>query len=132
VGGFDPGGGFTPTVGGKTGVKAPSVGIPAAAAAVSARDKRRARSRGRATVLERQHSVGFMDLDGDDGPGSRSVNDPLVAASTRGAGPMGFGGITAKGNGDATGLITLPADAFGGVPTSPMLPSTWDSEGREE
>jgi PPE-repeat protein len=132
VGGFDPGGGFTPTVGGKTGAKAPSVGIPAAAAAVSARDKRRARRRGRATVPERQYGDEFMDMDSDDGLGAESVNVPLVAASTRGAGPMGFGGITAKDNGDATGLITLPADAFGGAPTSPMLPSTWDSEGREE
>jgi PPE-repeat protein len=132
VGGFDPGEGFTPTVGGTTGAKAPSVGIPAAAAAVSARDKRRARRRGRATVPERQYGDEFMDLDSDDGPGSESVNDPLVPASTRGAGPMGFGGITARDNADATGLITLPADAFGGAPTSPMLPSTWDSEGREE
>jgi PPE-repeat protein len=132
VGSFDPGGGFTPTVGGKTGAKAPSVGIPAAVAAVSARDKRRARRRGHATVPERQYGDEFMDLDSDDGPGSESVNDPLVAASTRGAGAMGFGGITAKDNADATGLITLPADAFGGAPTSPMLPSTWHSEGREE
>jgi PPE-repeat protein len=132
VGGFDPGGGFTPTVGGKTGAKAPSVGIPAAAAAVSARDKRRARSRGRATIPERQYGDEFMDLDSDDGSGSESVNAPLVAASTRGAGPMGFGGIAAKDNADATGLIALPADAFGGAPTSPMLPSTWDSERRDE
>jgi PPE-repeat protein len=132
VGGFDPGEGFTPTVGGKTGAKAPSVGIPAAAAAVSARDKRRARRRGRATVPERQYGDEFMDLDSNDGPGSESVNDPLVAASTRGAGATGFGGIAAKDNAAATGLITLPADAFGGAPTSPMLPSTWHSEGREE
>jgi PPE-repeat protein len=47
---------------------------------------------------------------------------------------MGFSGTTTKGTADAAGLITLPADSFGGGPTTPMLPGTWDSstEGKEE
>lgn len=128
VAGLDPGEGFTPTLGGRTGAKAPAVGVPAAAAAASARDKRRARRRKKDTMPEHQYADEFMDYDA----GTDPVDDPLVSASSRGAGVMGFGGTTAKGGVDATGLVTLPADSFGGGPTGPMVPGTWDSDGSAE
>ena len=51
-----------------------------------------------------------------------------MAASARGAGAMGFGGTAARDDVDAAGLITLPGDAFGGGPTIPMLPTTWEAD----
>lgn len=124
VAGLDPGEGFTPTVGGRTGAKAPAVGVPAAAAGVSARDKRRARRRRKDTMPEHQYADEFMDY-----PGARPVEDPLVTSSTHGAGPMGFGGTAAKGDSDAAGLLAVPTGSFGGPPTSPVLPGTWDADG---
>lgn len=125
VAGLDPGEGFTPTLGGRTGAKAPAVGVPAAAAAASARDKRRARRRKKDTMPEHQYADEFMDYGGDGDP----VDDPLVTASSRGAGPMGFGGTAVKADTVAAGLITLPADSFGGGTTSPVVPGTWDGDG---
>ncbi|MBW0016938.1 MAG: PPE family protein [Mycobacterium sp.] len=126
VGGFDPDEGFTPTLGGRGGVKAPAVGVPAAAVGVSAREKRRSRRRRKATLPEHQYADEFMDY--DDGPESNAGAEPFVAASSAGAGVMGFGGTAEKRDVDASGLITLPADAFGGGPTRPMLPTTWGAD----
>lgn len=121
VAGFDPGGGVPPTLREGTGAKAPAQGIPAAAAGVAAREKRRARRRRAATMPERQYADEVLDYDLDpDG-------EPAVTASTRGASAMGLGG-TYRGEADAAGLITLPADGYGGGPTIPMLPTTWDDE----
>jgi PPE-repeat protein len=132
VAGFDPGGGFTPTLRDRTAAKAPAAGIPAAAAGISARDKRRARKRRAATMPERQYGDEFMDYDAGAGSGPanepREPLEPLVAASARGAGAMGFGGTAVKDDVDAAGLFTLPADEFGGGPTIPMLPTTWEAE----
>lgn len=122
--GFDPGEGFTPTFREGTGAKAPAEGIPAAAAGLPARDKRRSRRRRAATMPEHQYADEFLDYDA--GP----PEEPLVAASSRGAGAMGFGGTAAKGDTDAAGLVTLLEDEFGSGPTVPMLPTTWDAEVR--
>ncbi|ORA12383.1 PPE family protein [Mycobacterium asiaticum DSM 44297] len=123
VPGLDPGGGFTPTLRDRTAAKAPAEGIPAAAAGVSAREKRRARRRRTDTMPEFQYGDEFMDFDD---PDAAPVEEPSVAASSRGAGTMGFGGTVAKDDADATGLMTLASDSFGGSPTIPMLPTTWD------
>jgi PPE-repeat protein len=69
-----------------------------------------------------------MDMDDDLDAGPSPVEEPRVTASTKGAGPMGFSGTAAKGTAEATGLTTLPGDSFGGGPTSPMLPGTWDPD----
>lgn len=126
--GMPPDGGFTPTLRDRTVAKAPSIGIPAAAAAVSAKERRSARRRRAATMPERQYGDEFMDYDGGEGAGPGPVSEPAATSSSRGAGAMGFGGIVEKGDADAAGLITLPADDFGGGPVSPMLPTTWDTE----
>jgi PPE-repeat protein len=101
--------------------KAPEIAAVAAAAAVPRRRRRRAAMRG--------HGNEYMDMnvhvDPDWGPppGSDAV------ASDRGAGPLGFAGTVSKGSGQAAGLATLPSDEFGGGPSMPMLPNTWDSAG---
>ncbi|OBJ50848.1 PPE family protein [Mycobacterium sp. 1423905.2] len=128
VGGMDPGEGFTPILRDKTSAKAPAASVPAAAAAVSARDRRLARRKRKDTMPERQYADEFMDYDG--GSGAAPEQEPTVAASALGAGQMGFGGTEANGQADAAGLITLPGDSFGGGPTSPMLPTTWESDNR--
>lgn len=120
VAGFDPGEGFTPTFREGTGAKAPAEGIPAAAAGVSAREKRRSRRRRAATMPEHQHADEFLDYE------PAPDEEPLVAASGRGAGAMGFSGTAAREEADATGLTTLPADEFGSGPTVPMLPTSWE------
>ncbi|QLL07490.1 PPE family protein [Mycobacterium vicinigordonae] len=126
VAGIGPDEGFSPTFRDRTGVKAPAEGIPAAAAGVSARDKRRARRRRAATMPEHQYADEFLDYDPDaDVP----PEEPLVAASSRGAGAMGFGGTVASGDADATGLVTLDGDEYGSGPTMPMLPTTWEERG---
>jgi PPE-repeat protein len=129
VGGGDPGEGFTPTLRDSTGAKAPAADIPAvaaAAAAASAREKRRARRKRGA--IARDYGNEFMDFDTDVDTGPPPAEEPRVAASTKGAGPMGFSGTTTKGTTEAAGLTTLAGDPFGGGPKSPMLPGTWDSD----
>jgi PPE-repeat protein len=49
-----------------------------------------------------------------------------LAASDQGAGTLGFAGVTAKASADnAVGLTTLAGDGFGGGPTMPMVPGSW-------
>ncbi|ORV72620.1 PPE family protein [Mycobacterium gastri] len=140
VGGFDPGEGFPPALTHNSGAKAPSVGVPAPAAAVSAREQRRSRRRRKVRAPQRQYADEFMDIDSDadNDPVKGPVKDPATdvedlraAASSRGAGAIGFGGTAAKSNADVAGLITLPAHGFDDGPTSPMLPATWDSDGSD-
>jgi PPE-repeat protein len=51
-----------------------------------------------------------------------------TTASDQGAGSLGFAGTVSKGSAHAAGLATLSDDEFGGGPTMPMLPKTWDPE----
>ncbi|OBB58363.1 hypothetical protein A6B34_04640 [Mycolicibacterium monacense] len=130
VRGGDPGEGFTPTVRDSTGAKAPAGDIPAAAAAAaaaSAAERRKRRRRKITEVKGRGYADAYMDYEDD--PDEPPVVEPRVAASSRGAGPMGFTG-TAPGAADAraTGLTTLSPDAFGTGPVSPMLPGTWNPD----
>ncbi|MHA7648744.1 PPE domain-containing protein [Mycobacterium sp. ML4] len=124
VAGIDPGEGFTPTFREGTGAKAPAQRIPAAAAAVSARDKRRSRRRRTATMPEHQYADEFLDYD------APPAEEPSVTASSSHAGAMGFGGTAVKADVAAAGLMTLPGDEFDNGPTVPMLPTTWESDGR--
>ncbi|KUI31504.1 hypothetical protein AU195_04880 [Mycobacterium sp. IS-1496] len=131
VRGGDPGEGFTPTLRDSTSAKAPAGDIPAAAAAsaaAAAAARRKRRRRKIAEVKGRGYADAYMDYEDD--PDESPVEEPRVAASSRGAGPMGFTG-TAPGAADAraTGLTTLSPDAFGSGPVTPMLPGTWDPDG---
>lgn len=122
--GIDPGEGFTPTFREGSSAKAPAQGIPAAAAGVAARDKRRSRRKRTATMPEHQYADEVLDYD----PGP--PEEPVVTASGNGSGAMGFTGTAARTDTVAAGLVTLPADEFDSGPTVPMLPNTWGPEGR--
>jgi PPE-repeat protein len=109
----------------------PDIAAAAAAAGASAREKERARRRRRAAMKDhhRGYRDEFLDLDSDSG------SDPFVdpgklvtsaIASDQGAGALGFAGTARKGAAEAAGLATLAGDEFGGGPSVPMVPGTWE------
>jgi PPE-repeat protein len=58
-------------------------------------------------------------------------DEPL--ASSHGAGPFGFAGtVRNKAVEQAAGLATLAGDEFGGGPTVPMVPGSWESTCRQQ
>jgi PPE-repeat protein len=77
-----------------------------------------------------EHQYADEVLDYDPEPDPAPPDEPAVTASRSRAGAMGFGGTAVKDDVDASGLMTLPADEFGSGPTVPMLPNTWESDGR--
>jgi PPE-repeat protein len=113
--------------------KAPQPDTAAATAAATARERARARRHRRAKL--RDYGDQFMDMDvevdpdWDAPPGDESVAS--TAASDHGTGPLGFAGTVRKQTvAEATGLTTLAGDEFGGGPSMPMLPGTWNPERR--
>ncbi|OMC52769.1 hypothetical protein A5747_21520 [Mycobacterium sp. IS-836] len=102
----------------------------AALSAAAAREQ--ARARRRQAAKQRGHNDEFMDMDVEVDPDWAAPPDeqPVVStlASDRDAGPLGFAGTLSKGCGEPTGLTTLSSDEFGGGPTAPMLPNTWDHD----
>lgn len=101
--------------------KAPEPGAAAAAAEAAAREQARARRR-RRTV---QHGVRdeVMDMNVELEP---DWGAPTVATD-QGAGPLSFAGMARSDVVEqAAGLATLGGDEFGGGPTMPMVPRTWD------
>ena len=97
---------------------------PAAAAAVAAAAQERTRTRRRRRAEMRDHANEFADMNVEVDPDWAAS----TAASDRGAGPLGFSGTLAKSSEHAAGLATLSDDEFGGGPSMPMLPGTWDPE----
>lgn len=98
--------------------KAPEAAAAAVAAAATGRTRRRRRAK------LRDHADEFADMNIDVDP-----EWGAPTASDRGAGPLGFAGTVAKGNGQATGLATLASDGLERGPSVPMLPTTWTPEG---
>jgi PPE-repeat protein len=96
----------------RSGSKAPAVPAPA-----DTREPARVRRR-RTKVNELGRGYEYMDLDQE-----------LLAASDRGAGALGFAG-TARREAAATagGLTTIGGDTYGGGPTVPMMPHTWEGQ----
>lgn len=103
----------------------------AAAAAAAARELRRARRRRRAPMDD--HHRGwrheFIGADGDVVPGT----DPHpfaspATASGHGAPTLGFPGTVHAYTPGPTGLATLAGDEFGGAPSVPMVPGTWEPD----
>ncbi|MGZ4564350.1 MAG: PPE domain-containing protein [Mycobacterium sp.] len=129
-----------PTIGTDTGMstgarrKAPEPDSAAAAAAagVSARERRRARRRRQAALNEDHRGYRYEFIDSDAATGPDPLVDPepsaVTAASSQGAGTLGFAGTASKGTADAAGLATLAGDEFGGGPTLPMLPGSWEQD----
>ncbi|MCV7006676.1 PPE family protein [Mycobacterium gordonae] len=124
--GGDWGPSLGPTVGGRSGAKAPAATIPAAGAAAVSSASARVKRRRRAQLHD--HSDEFLDMDA----GSGASPEPFQAqASERGAGRFGFAGTVPSDTLlQAAGLTALAAD-FGGSPHLPMVPGTWE-RGREE
>jgi PPE-repeat protein len=110
--------------------KAPESDTAAAAAAAAAREQARARRRRRAKLLGYGHE--FMDMNVEVDPDwGAPPDEPVVStvASDRGAGNLGFTGMVSKETvAEAAGLTTLAGDEFGGGPTMPMVPGTWNPE----
>ncbi|HET7075701.1 MAG TPA: PPE family protein [Mycobacterium sp.] len=109
----------------------PETAAAAAAAAASALAKQRARRRRRAGM--RGYGDEFMDMNVEVEPdwGNPSAAGPVAStvASDRGAGKLGFAGTTRKETiAEAGGLATLAGDEFGGGPSVPMVPRTWDHD----
>jgi PPE-repeat protein len=103
--------------------KAPEPDSAAAAATAAAREQARARRRRR--TLMRDHGDEFADMNIDVDP---DWSQPL--ASDSGAGPLGFAGtVRNEAVEQAAGLTTLAGDEFGGGPTVPMMPGSWESDG---
>jgi PPE-repeat protein len=100
---------------------------PEAAAAAGTAAPKAARARRRRRAGLRGYGDEFMamnvNVDPDWGP-------PESASSDHGAGPLGFAGTVRKETVAAAGLTTLAGDEFGSGAPMPMLPSTWDREGK--
>ncbi|QUR69797.1 PPE family protein [Mycobacterium spongiae] len=127
VGGGDgPETGFGPPVAGHGRASAPAATVPAGGERATSRAPARARARRRAAL--RDYGNEFMDMDSgisvlpDYGP------QDTVAASDRGLGTLGFAGTHHDNAVHASGLTTLSDDEFGGSPTVPMVPGTWDQD----
>ena len=131
-----------PTVGAGTGMSSsaqrkawePDAAAAAAAAAASAREKQRARRRRRAGM--RGYGDEFMDMNVQVDPdwGGPPGEEPVAStvASDRGAGNLGFAGTSRKeAVVEAAGLATLAGDGFGGGPSVPMVPGTWEPDQRD-
>lgn len=104
--------------------KAPEVAAAAAAAA------QRRRRRRRPTGM-RGYGHEYMDMNVEVPPDWDALENQPVAAtagSDHGAGPLGFSGTVRKQSAPAAGLTTLSGDDFGGGPTMPMVPGTWNPD----
>jgi PPE-repeat protein len=130
VAGRDPGGGFSPTVRDATGAKAPAATIPAAASGVaaSAVERRKRRRRQKDEIKGRGYADAYMDYEDepDEAPPGTPADQQGISASARGGGPMGFSGTVTRDRVEAAGMTTMGSDAFGGGPSMPMLPATWN------
>jgi PPE-repeat protein len=96
----------------------------AAAAAAAAREQQRSRRRRRSGLRGYAHEFMEMNVKVDPAWGT-----PLTVASDRGAGALGFSGtVRREPVAAAAGLTTLAGDEFGGGPTMPMVPGTWNPD----
>jgi len=108
--------------------KAPEPDSTAAAGAAGAKEAARARRRRRARQLG--YADEYMDMNVEVDPDWGGPPGAETAASDRGAGNLGFAGTARKETAaTATGLATLAVDEFGGGPTMPMVPGSWDPDG---
>ena len=115
-----------PTLGGRTGVRAPAATVPAAGSAIATSTRARAQRRRRAALHD--HADEFADMDSDTSV-EGVVPDYGAQASDQGAGPLGFAGTARKEAVEqAAGLTMLAGDEFGGGPRMPMVPRTWEPE----
>ena len=97
----------------------------AVAAAASAQADRRARRRRRAGL--RGYGDEFMEMNITVDPEWGRPPGTAPIASDHGGGWLGFAGTVGKATvTQAAGLMTLDGNDFGGGPTMPMVPGTWN------
>jgi PPE-repeat protein len=133
VAGADPDGDPGPTLNEGSGNKAlvPEA-APAAAALSSVQAKERAKRRRAQRAKDKGYRDEYMDLDSDTGPPSEPAPQSTTSSSDRGAGPIGFAGTRTRARDvAAAGFAELATDSSEG-PTTPMLPTTWDSDPNDE
>ena len=111
--------------------KAPTPAAAVAAVAAAAGEQARARRRRRAKL--RGYGDEFMDMnvevEPDWGAPPREESAASTAASDLGAGNLGFAGTARRYDVvEAAGLATLAGDGFGGGPSVPMVPGTWEPD----
>ncbi len=109
-----------------------SARAPEAATAAAAVGEQRRRQRRRRTGA-RGYGHEYMDMEVEVIPDWGAPRDHQPVAATVGsdhaAGPLGFAGTVRKqASAEATGLTTLAGDHFGGGPTVPMVPGTWNPD----
>ena len=105
--------------------KAPEPDSAVAAAAAAVRDQRQARRRRRAVL--RDHGDEFADMNVEVNPDWDAPPGDQTLASGNGGGPLGFAGtVRNEAVERAVGLSTLAGDEFGGGPTVPMVPGSWE------
>jgi hypothetical protein len=131
-----------PSIGFDSGVKANAASsarskAPAESAAVAATAATRRRARKRRPQQAHKHDYvdATMDYALDPDRSAPPADEPVTstAASSSGAGSLGFAGTVVDTGEQATGLATLPHDEFGSGPSMPMLPHTWAAEeGRDK
>jgi PPE-repeat protein len=95
--------------------------------------RRRRRRRQRAGMRGFGDEYMDMNVQVDPDPGAPPGGEPVAvtAVSDQGAGSLGFAGTVRKGTAtEGAGLTTLAGDEFGSGAQMPMLPSTWDREGK--
>ena len=75
----------------------------------------------------RDHGDEFADMNVEVNPDWDAPPGGETLASGNGAGPLGFAGtLPDEAVERAVGLSTLPGDEFGGAPTVPMVPGSWE------
>jgi PPE-repeat protein len=119
--GFGLGSGMSSSASAGDKEKAGEPSAATATAAAAARHLHRSRRQRRAGVRGYAHE--FMEMNINVDP---EWSAPASTASHRGAGPLGFAGTVRKTSLAATGLATLEDDDFGGGPTVPMVPGSWN------
>jgi PPE-repeat protein len=108
--------------------KTPEPDSAAVAAAAAARQQRQARRRRRTILRDPGNEFADMNIEVDPHWGAPPDDEPL--ASGNGAGPLGFAGtMRNEAVEQAAGLTRLAGDEFGGGPTVPMVPRSWEPDG---
>ncbi len=120
--GGGPGVGFGPVhrSNASASVRAKAAEPDSAAVAAATAARRKARKRRQRGDPQRAYADEFADLASDE--------DSQSTYSSHGVGALGFTGTVSREVAQPAGLITLAGDPFGGGPTLPMLPVTWESE----
>jgi PPE-repeat protein len=108
--------------------KAPESDTAAVRAATGEKAQVSRRRRAKPQQLGRGYEYMDLEPEPDVSPDDHQLV-ASVAASDRGAGPLGFAG-TARRQAAAqpAGLATLAGHSFGGGPRMPMMPSTWGAD----